>query len=136
MSSSLTDIREALKRTISQSGLNVYETVSDVTNSPAAVIMPDSGDFQGAMSMGGDVYLFDVAIVVAAHNIRDAQRKLDQYVTGKGVKSVREHLFLNPSLGLADVDCQTRGFRGYGGNFKAATTDFVGAVLKVCVTVT
>lgn len=136
MTSSLSDIRDALKRTISQSGLNVYETVADVTNSPAAVIMPDTSNFQSAMAMGGDEYNFDIAIVVANVNTRDAQRRLDQYVTGQGPKSIREHLFRNDDLGLPDVDCAVKGFRGYGGNFKAATTDFVGAVLRVCVTVT
>jgi hypothetical protein len=133
--SSLTEIREALKRTISQAGLNVYETVPDVTNSPAAVILPDDSNYVGAMAMGGDEYYFDIPILVAAHNIRDAQRKLDQYVTGKGEKSVREFLFRNSNLGLDDVDCIVKGFKGYGGSFKASTVDMVGAVLKVCVVV-
>lgn len=136
MTSSLSEIRDALKRTISQSGLNVYETVPDVTNSPAAVVMPDTSDFQGAMRMGGDEYNFDIAVVVANVNTRDAQDKLDAYVTGQGPKSIREYLFHNSDLGLPDVDCAVKGFRGYGGNFKTATTDFVGAVLRVCVTVT
>lgn len=136
MTSSLSEIRGALKRTIAQSGLHVYETVPDVTNSPAAVIMPDVADYQGAMRMGGDEYTFDVAIVVAAHNIRDAQDQLDKFVTGQGEKSIREFLFRNSSLGLDDVDCSVKGFRGYGGNFKGATTNFVGAVLRVRVVVT
>jgi hypothetical protein len=133
--SSLSEIRDALKQTISQSGLNVYETVPDVTNSPAAVIMPDVADYVNAMAMGGDEYHFDVAVVVAAHNIRDAQRKLDQYVTGKGEKSIREFLFRNSDLGLSDVDCVVKGYKGYGGTFKTSTVDMVGAVLKVCVVV-
>lgn len=136
MTSSLGEIRDALKKTISQSGLHVYETVPDVTNSPAAVVMPDLADYQSAMRMGGDTYDFDVAIVVAAHNIRDAQRQLDKFVTGQGEKSVREFLFRNSSLGLDDVDCSVKGFRGYGGNFKGASTNFVGAVLRVRVVVT
>jgi hypothetical protein len=133
--SSLTEIRDALKRTISQSGLNVYETVPDVTNTPAAVIMPDVSNYVGAMAMGGDEYYFDIPILVAAVNIREAQRKLDQYVTGKGEKSVREFLFRNSNLGLDDVDCIVKGFKGYGGSFKASTVEMVGAVLKVCVVV-
>ena len=42
--SSLTEIRDALKNTISRNGLHVYETVADVTNSPAAVIAPSDSD--------------------------------------------------------------------------------------------
>lgn len=133
--SSLTEIRDALKATIQQSGLNVYETVPDVTNSPAAVILPDTSDFQGAMAMGGDEYHFDVAVLVAAHNIRDAQRQLDAFITGKGEKSIREYLFRNSDLGLSDVDCHVKGFKGYGGSFKTAMTNSVGAVLRVCVVV-
>ena len=133
--SSLTEIREALKKTISQSGLNVYETVPDVTNSPAVVILPDDSDYSNAMAMGGDEYHFNVAVLVAAHNIRDAQRQLDAYVTGQGEKSVREFLFRNSDLGLGDVDCHVKGFKGYGGSFKTAMTNSVGAVLKVCVVV-
>ena len=133
--SSLTEIRDALKATIQQAGLNVYETVPDVTNSPAAVILPDTSNYANAMAMGGDEYEFDIAVLVAAHNIRDAQRQLDQFVTGKGEKSIREYLFRNSNLGLDDVDCFVKGFRGYGGSFKTAMTNSVGAVLKVCVVV-
>jgi hypothetical protein len=133
--SSLTEIRDALKKTISQSGLHVYETVPDVTNSPAAVILPDVANYNNAMAMGGDEYHFDVAILVSAHNIRDAQRQLDAFVTGQGEKSVREFLFRNSNLGLSDVDSHVKGFRGYGGSFKTAMTNSVGAVLKVCVVV-
>lgn len=133
--SSLTEIRDALKATISRSGLNVYETVADVTNSPAAVIMPDDADFQGAMAMGGDEYHFDIPVLVSAHNVRDAQRQLDQLVTGRGEKSIREFLFRNSDLGLGDVDCFVKGYKGYGGGFKTAMTNQIGAVLKVCVVV-
>jgi hypothetical protein len=133
--SSLTEIRDALKATITQHGLHVYETIPDVTNSPAAVILPDDADYSNAMAMGGDEYHFDIAVLVAAVNIRDAQRKLDQYVTGQGEKSIREYLFRNSNLGLDDVDCHVKGYKGYGGSFKTAMTESVGAVLKVCVVV-
>lgn len=135
MSSSLQDILEAVKRTIGQAGLNVYDHQSDVTNTPACVILPADIDFTGAMSMGGDTYNFDLAVLVANVNTRDAQRKLNAYVTGKGEKSIREHLFRNGNLGLDDVDCVVKGVRGYGGNFETATVNYVGAVLKLCVTV-
>lgn len=135
MSPSLTEIRDALKRTISQSGLHVYETVPDVTNTPAAVILPDMSNYSNAFAMGSDEYQFDVAILVAAHNIRDAQRQLDAFVTGQGEKSIREFLYRNSDLGLNDVDCHVKGFKGYGGNFKSSITNSVGAVLRVCVVV-
>jgi hypothetical protein len=135
VTSSLTEIRDALKRTIGQSGLHVYETVPDVSNTPAAVILPDISNYGNAFGMGSDEYEFDIAVLVAAHNIRDAQRQLDAFVTGQGQKSIREYLFRNSDLGLGDVDCHVRGFKGYGGNFKSSITNSVGAVLRVCVVV-
>ncbi len=132
--SSLTEIRDALKNTISRNGLHVYETVADVTNSPAAVIAPSDSDYSNAMAMGGDEYHFDLFVSVAAHNIRDAQRQLDELLTGQGEKSVREYLFRNSDLGLGDVDCHVKGFKSYG-PYKTAMTNSVGAVLKVCVVV-
>jgi hypothetical protein len=135
VTSSLTEIREALKATLAQAGLNVYETVADVNNSPAAVIMPDAASFIGAMHMGTDEYYFDIPVLVSAHNIRDAQNQLDKYVTGQGDKSLRQLLFQNQSLGLDDVSCIAKGFKGYGGSFKTAMTNQVGAVLRVCVVV-
>jgi hypothetical protein len=136
MSSSLSEIRDAIKSTITQVGLNVYETVSDVQNSPAVVVLPAEIDFTKAMARGGDEYKFDLCVLVARTETRLAQEKLDQYITGKGPLSIREFLFVNSSLGLPDVDCIVERMRGYGGSFDTAGTNFVGAVLRLCVTVT
>lgn len=131
----MTDIRQAIKRTLSQSGLNCYDTVPDVTNSPAVVVKPWETDFTGAMRMGGDVYRFNLFVVAARTDTRAAQDKLDQYLTGQGPKSIREYLFLNSSLGLPDVDCIVEKMLGYDGTFDTAGTNFVGAVLRLTVTV-
>lgn len=136
MTSSLTDIRTAIKRTVGQAGLNVYDTIPDVHNSPACMVEPAGIDFTNAMSMGGDVYRFDLFVLVSRTETRAAQQKLDQYITGEGPKSIREHIFRNCTLGLPDVDCMVESMRGYGGNFDTAGSNFVGAVLRLCVTVT
>lgn len=139
MPSSLTDIRTALKTTISQTGLNVYDTVPDVTNSPACVIQPAPKEtivFTGAMRMGGDEYRFDLIVLVAATDMRNAQQILDSYITGQGPKSIREFLFLNSDLGLGDVDAMAESVRGYGGSPEVAGTKMIGAIMRVCVTVT
>ncbi|MFG3137702.1 hypothetical protein ACGFZA_16005 [Streptomyces sp. NPDC048211] len=136
MTSSLSEIRDAIKRTVSQAGLNVYDTAPDVTNSPACVIQPSESDFKGSMRMGGDRYWFDLFVVVARTDTRESQERLDQYVTGRGPKSIREFIFHNSDLGLPDVDCFVDRMRGYGGTFDTAGTNFVGAVLRLCVTVT
>jgi hypothetical protein len=132
----MSQIRDAIKSTVSQVGLNVYDTVPDVSNSPAVVVLPVEIDFTKAMARGGDTYKFDLAVLVARTESRAAQEKLDQYITGAGPKSIREFLFHNSSLGLPDVDCIVEKMRGYGGTFDTATTNFVGALLRLCVTVT
>lgn len=123
---------------MSQAGLNVYDAVEDIVNSPAAVIEPHEIHYTQAMRMGGDRYDFNVYLLVANKVTREAQRSLDQYVTGKGPKSIREYIFLNSSLGLPDVDaCVERVVRNtYGANYTVGTTKFVGAALRVCVIVT
>lgn len=136
MTSSLSQIRTAIKATISQAGLNVYDHEVDVQNSPACVVKPADALFSGAMRMGGDTYRFDLFVVVARTDTRLAQEKIDQYVTGQGPKSIREYLFHNSSLGLPDVDSMVEKMSGYGGTFDTAGTNFVGAVLRLCVTVT
>lgn len=135
--SSILEIRAAIKRTVQQAGLNVYASVSDVVNSPACVIEPHQADYVVAMGMGGDTYEFNLFVLVANKNAEQAQATLDALVTGKGTRSIREFIFRNSSLGLSDVDCIVQGIvpKTYGGNFQVATTHFVGAVLRLCVTI-
>lgn len=135
MTSSLTEIRAAIKKTVGQAGLNVYDTVPDVQNSPAVVVMPAEINFARAMARGSDEYKFDLYVVVARTDTRSAQEKLDPFITGAGPKSIREFLFRNSSLGLPDVDCIVEKMRGYGGTFDSSGSNFVGAVLRLCVTV-
>lgn len=136
MASSLTDIRDALKQTISQFGLQVYGTVPDVTNTPACVIEPDTIDYTVAMAMGGDTYVFRLMVLVAATELSNAQKKLDQYITGQGEKSIRQFLFENSSLGLPDVDCVVKSMKGYNGAPESAGIKLIGAIMRVSVTVT
>lgn len=139
MPSSMTDIRVALKSTVGQLGLQVYDTVADVVVSPACVIDPTPKNtvvFTGAMRMGGDVYNFDLMILVAATDVRNAQQVLDQYITGQGAKSIREFIFLNSNLGLDDVDAMAMSVQGYGGSPEVAGTKMIGAIVRVSVTVT
>lgn len=137
MTSSMTDIRAALKYTIGTlTGLNTYDTIPDVTNTPACVVMPFGVDFTGAMAMGGDEYRFDLYVLVANTDPRNAQMSLDKYVTGRGPKSIRERLFYACDLGLPDVDCSIEKMRAYGGSPEVAGIKMIGAILRVCVTVT
>jgi hypothetical protein len=138
--SDLTTIRQALADTVRQLDLSVYPEVPDVIQGPAVVVdfaRDPSISFTGAMRMGGDEYYFDLLLLVPiGSDVTNAQKILDQYVTGQGTKSVREFLFNNSSLGLPDVDCVAKSVRGYGGGPQSASTRMIGAIMRVCVTVT
>lgn len=139
MTSSLTDIRTALGATIAQVGLQVYSTVADVVNTPACVVDLANNptvSFSGAMHMGGDEYFFDLLILVANTDVKNAQVILDSYVTGQGSTSIRQALFNSGGLGLGDVDAMAKSVRGYGGSPKVAGIQMIGAIMRVCVTVT
>lgn len=116
-------------------GVNAYDTVGDVTNTPAIVIEPHFANYEVAFNMGGDYYEFNVYVLVSNKITSDAQHKLDQYLTARGPKSIREYIWNNDSLGLPDVDATIQGLvkDTYSGNFKVATTSFVGGVLRLCV---
>jgi hypothetical protein len=140
MTSSLTDIRTALGNVLAPLGLQVYTTFTDVANTPAVVIDMANNptiEYTGAMHMGGDCYHFDLFILVANTDTKNAQVVLDQYITGQGPKSIRQALFQNSDLDLADVDAMAEGVRGYGGSPGAiAGIKMIGAIMRVCVTVT
>lgn len=138
----LTEIREALKTTIkaSISELNVYGQVVDVQQAPAVVILPAqtptgfSCNFNGAFGRGMDEWTLDLIIMVSRTDAKLAQQKLDQYITGKGPKSLRQLLFMNPSIGLDDgTDVQAEGIREYDAlmPMNAAGIQYVGAALRV-----
>jgi hypothetical protein len=135
MSSSLTDIRVALKATMAQAGLEVYDTVTDVVNTPAVVVEPGKTDFTNSFHQGGDTYNMNLYVLVANTDPRNAQQILDQYVTGKGPKSIRDFLWQNSTLGLADVDSVVTQMDGYGGKFQDSGFQMIGARLRVVVTV-
>lgn len=139
---SLTEIRAALKATLKAAitDLNVYSEVSDVTQVPAVVVLPSapsaSGlacNFNGAFGRGMDEWTLDLYILVGRAEGALAQQKLDQYVTGKGAKSIRQILFENSDLGLTDTDVHVEGVTNYGGMFQSAGIQHVGAVLRITV---
>jgi len=136
-SSSLEDIVTAVKTVldVSFAELYVYGHQEDIVNSPAAVVQPDNGDFAVAMKMGGDTYRISMYVVVARTDTTTAQYTLNQYVTGKGSKSLREFFFTHYDLGLPDVNVFVEKMSGYGGHFDIGPTNYVGAKLHLRVNV-
>lgn len=134
----LGEIRRAIDNTIQNriTGLRGFNDVTDVIQVPAMVVMParDTADFTGAMGRGLDTWRFDLYLLVARTESSVAQGALDQYVSGKGPRSVRQVIYENSDLGLGDdVDAFVEGIREYGGKFQTARIDHVGAIVRLVV---
>ena len=128
-------IRDAVQATIEAniSGLRVYDTVPDVAYTPALVIEPDEADFAVAMGRGVDSWKLNLFLLCSKAVARVGQDQLDAYVTGAGASSIRQVIFTNSTLGLADTAAVVTGMSGYGGSFDSAGIDHVGAVLALTV---
>lgn len=134
--SSITVIRKALQSTIQAymgTAQMVYDTVPGITELPGVVIEPAKGDFLGAMGRGTDEWYFNVMVFASRADEQNGQNNLDELISGAGPKSIRQAIFLNPTLGLADSTAVVTGMRGYGGTTKDAGMGVVGAILTVCV---
>jgi len=134
---SLSAIREALKATLVDAVTDIhgYANVPEVSNLPAVVVAPRSAEFQVAMARGMDVYMLDLIVLVSRRDDDLAQYDLDEYVTGAGVKSIRQAVWNNRTLGLADTEASVTGWRpdSYGAQFNIGDLDHVGVVLTVRV---
>ena len=74
-------IRTAIKTTLgSISNLRVFDTVDDMINVPAAVLIPSSINFTEAMARGTDRYEFDLIVVVSRADARSGQNQLDGFI--------------------------------------------------------
>ncbi|GAA2092329.1 hypothetical protein [Actinomadura alba] len=131
---SLQTIRDAIRTTLNGiSDLHVYDTVPEASNLPAAVVMPDTANFNVAMGRGMDTWEFDIAVLVSWGESGVAQDRLDAYVTGAGARSIRQAIFSNRNLGLADTDAHISRMSDYGGQFDMAGIDNIGARLRLVV---
>ncbi len=134
--SSVSAIREALASTIEagvESEIFTYDTVPDVAQLPAVVVIPDKADFSGAFNRGLDEWTFNVYVLVNRTDADTNQDQLDSFITGAGPDSIRQALYNTPNLGLLNTDAFPRGVDGYGGEFKTARIQHTGAILKVVV---
>jgi hypothetical protein len=133
--SSLQAIRDAIKATVEAGNpaLFGYDTVPEVANLPAVVAMPDSADFAVAMGRGADTWELDLAVLVPFTDADVSQDALDELVTGAGPKSIRQIIWQNRTLGLADVNAYISGMSDYGAAFEMAQIEHIGAKLRIVV---
>lgn len=84
-------------------GLRVGETIPDNPNPPIAVIALGNVVYDGAFQGGLVTYNFTVSVIVGRVAEREAQRRLDTYIsTGNG--SIKEAIESDKSLGGSAYD--------------------------------
>lgn len=135
--SSLANLKQALADTIEEhvtsEEINVFTYIPDLIQTPAVCIEPHMSKFDGAMSRGDDMWRFNIYIVVQRTNAEDAQDNLDAFLESAGPRSIREAIFNKPDLGLEDTQAFVSGMHEYGGGYRDARIDVIGAVLRVDV---
>lgn len=132
---SLTAIRTAVKTTLEAnlSGFRVYSTVPEIAQVPSAVVAPAFGDFLVAMGRGTDTWEFQLHVLAPYSDAALGQNALDAYVTGAGSSSIRQIVFNNKTLGLANTDAHVAGLLAYGAQFESAAVQHIGATLRLVV---
>lgn len=137
--STLQAIRTAVKDTLEDniSSFMVYDTVAGVTQVPSAVVVPRSANFSLGMAGGNCVeWMFDLYVLAPYTDPTLGQNSLDGYIDGAGANSIRRTIKLNPTLGLSDVSANVERMTDYGGEYKAAQIQHIGAQLALKVLVT
>jgi hypothetical protein len=89
MTTSVSDLRDRLAvnlRTIT--GLRVSAEVPDNVNPPVAVVQLRSVDYDGSFQRGMTTYNFTITVLVGRVAEREAQRRLDAYVSN-GTSSIK-----------------------------------------------
>ncbi|WP_435111876.1 hypothetical protein [Nocardiopsis synnemataformans] len=131
---SLTQIRAALADTLNQlEDLVAYKTVPDSPLLPCVIVTPSEADYTVSMGRGTDTWEFDLYVLVSLTEAGIAQDALDEYVASYGDRSIRQHIWLNRTLGLPDVDAHVSRMNQYDARFTSIDIEHVGAVLRLVV---
>ena len=127
-------IRTAIKTTLgSITNLRVFDTVDDMINVPAAVLIPSSINFTEAMARGTDRYDFDLIVVVSRADARSGQNQLDGFINGSGSSSIRQAIFQNSTLGQSDTSAVVTTMSDYGATYAVNGVECIGARLGITV---
>lgn len=139
---SLARIKQALADTIeahvTSEEVNVFTYIPDLIQTPAVCIDLHMSDFSGAMKRGDFKWRFNVYVVVQRGDAENSQGELDSFLESAGPRSISEALFETPNLGIDEdthgfVQAFVSGVHEYGGGYRDARIDVVGAILRVDV---
>ena len=90
-------------------GLRCFDYVPDSLAPPAAVVEPIEINYDEAMARGLDFYRCYALVIVGRMSDRSSQDRLDAYVAGSGVSSVKAAIENDKTLGGACSTLQVIG---------------------------
>jgi hypothetical protein len=129
---SITQIRTALATNLGTiSGLRTAAEVPDNPSPPIAIVNLDSVTYDQAYAKGMTNYNFTITVVVGRTAEREAQRKLDGYIT-PGANSVKNAIESDKTLGGYAYDCRVVSLNSVG-SLTISDTTYLAADFSVTV---
>ena len=129
---SITQIRTALATNLGTiSGLRTAAEIPDLPNPPIAVVSLDSVTYDQAYAKGMTTYTFTVTVIVGRSAEREAQRKLDGYIS-PGANSVKNAVESDKTLGGYAYDCRVVSMNSVG-SVTISDTTYLAADFTVTV---
>jgi hypothetical protein len=129
---SITAIRTALANNLGTiSGLRTAAEIPDLPNPPIAVVSLDSVTYDQAYAKGMTTYTFTVTVIVGRSAEREAQRKLDGYIS-TGTNSIKNAVESDKTLGGNAYDCRVVSMNSVG-SVTISDTTYLAADFSVTV---
>jgi hypothetical protein len=129
---SITQIRTALATNLGTiSGLRTAAEIPDLPNPPIAVVSLDTVTYDQAYAKGMTNYSFTITVIVGRSAEREAQRKLDGYIS-TGANSVKNAIESDKTLGGYAYDCRVVSMNSVG-SVTISDTTYLAADFTVTV---
>jgi hypothetical protein len=129
---SITAIRTALAKNLATvPGLRTAAEMPDLPNPPIAIVSLNSVTYDGAFDKGLTTYNFSVTVIVGRVAEREAQRKLDSYIS-TGSSSIKNAIESDKTLGGSAYDCRVVSMDSVG-SLTVSDTTYLAADFSVTV---
>jgi hypothetical protein len=129
---SISLIRQALANNLATiPGLRTSAVVPDLPNPPIAIVALRAVTYDGAFDKGLTNYNFAVTVIVGRAAEREAQRRLDAYIS-TGASSVKSAVESDKTLGGNAYDCRVVSMDSVG-SLSISDTTYLAADFTVSV---
>jgi hypothetical protein len=129
---SISQIRTRLATNLATiSGLRTAAEIPDLPNPPIAVVSLNSVTYDGAYAKGMTTYNLSITVIVGRVAEREAQRKLDAYIS-TGASSIKSAVESDKTLGGYAYDCRVVSMDSVG-SLTVSDTTYLAADFTVAV---